>query len=135
MAGHQGYQFSTGLDQDLLYLVGHNDLDFHHLIGESFPKVGDDHLIANFQFGDIAEVTGTTPASMPGNNTIGVFTAQWDTGLAKVRSAIRQMIVSGSEIYGHLQFQFGYGDHAKDLIFQTIVLKDEAGFLISILTA
>ena len=95
MASHQGYQLSTGLDQDLLHLVGHNDLDLHHLIGAGFPEIGDDHFIANFQFGDIAEVTGAAPASVPGNNTVGVFTTQWDTDLAQVRSSICQMLICG----------------------------------------
>ena len=60
MAGHQGYQFSTGLDQDFLHLIGHDNLDLYHFIGGGVPQVCDDDFISNFQIGDIAEVAGAS---------------------------------------------------------------------------
>ena len=58
MAGQQGQQVAVRLNFDHLHLVGLDDGDLRHGIGQRFPQVGHSHFIAHLQEVNIAEVVG-----------------------------------------------------------------------------
>ena len=75
MAGQQGQQVAVWLDLDLLRLVGLDDLNARYGVGQRFPQVGELHGIAHLQAVDVTEVVRAAPATVSGNDAVGVVAA------------------------------------------------------------
>lgn len=56
MAGQQSQQITVGLYPDLVHLVGLDDGDLRHGVGQLLPQVGHSHLIAHLQQVNMPEV-------------------------------------------------------------------------------
>lgn len=68
MAGDERQQIASLLDFDLVHLVGLDDLNVSHRVGQRFPQIRQRNSIARLQAVDIPEVIRTAPATVAGND-------------------------------------------------------------------
>lgn len=68
MAGQQRQQVTVWLNFDFLYLVGLDDLDVGHRVGQRFPQVRKCNGIARLQAVDMPEVVRAAPSTVSGND-------------------------------------------------------------------
>ena len=101
MAGQQSQQITVGLYPDLVHLVGLDDLDICHGVGQLLPQVGHSHLIAYLQEVNMTEVVRTLPAPVSCNDGVGAVSANGDRCLPQHCRACGQMFVTGAQVDGH----------------------------------
>lgn len=130
MAGQQSQLLPPRLNQDLIYLIGINDLDFCHPVGELLPQIRDRHGITNLQLIDVAEIAGPAVSTMTGDDAVCVIATDGQAGLAQVGRTIRHVLVGSSQINWHFQFHCRNGEKAKDFLFQSVIRQPEAGLLV-----
>ena len=121
MAGQQGQQLPSRLNQDFRYIVGVDDFNFADPVGQRLPQVCDRNQIPDFQLVDVAKVAGTVVAPVSGNDAVGVFPADGQAGLAEVGSSVRHVLLRCSQKDGHFQLHNGNGNHAEYFIPNAIV--------------
>ena len=68
MAGQQRQQVAVRLNFDFLYLMGLDDLDVGHRVGQRFPQVCQRNAVAHSQAVDMPEVIRTAPAPVSGDD-------------------------------------------------------------------
>ena len=121
MAGQQRYQIPAILDQNVFHIMGIDDPDFCHPVGQGFPDVGDGHDISDLKLFDVPEVTGTVIAPVTGNDAVGVLTANGQAGLTEMGGTVCHVLIGSAQIDGHFQFHGRNGNDPKDFIFEAIL--------------
>ena len=121
MAGQQGQQLPSRLNQDFRYIVGVDDFNFADPVGQRLPQVCDRNQIPDFQLVDVAKVAGTVVAPVSGNDAVGVLAANGQAGLAQMGGSIRHVLFRCAEKDGHFQLHNGNGNHTEHLIRKAVI--------------
>ena len=72
VAGQQRQQVAALLDFDHVHLMGLDDLNIRHRIGQRFPQIGELYSVAYSQLVYMPEVVRTAPTSVARNDAVGV---------------------------------------------------------------
>ena len=64
-----------GPDLDLLHLVGLDDLNVRYGVSQRLPQVGELHGVTHLQTVDMPEVVRATPATVSGDDAVGIIAA------------------------------------------------------------
>ena len=95
MTAEKCHEISVRLNMDLLHFVGHDDLNFADFIRKGFPDVCNCYPVTLLQLVDVQKVMGTVPASVAGNDRIGIFATDWDTGLTHNGGTVGHVLTRG----------------------------------------
>ena len=95
MTAEKCHEISVRLNMDLLHFVGHDDFNFADFISKGFPDVRNCYPVALLQLVDVQKVMGTVPSSVAGNDRIGIFATDWDTGLTHNGGTVGHVLTRG----------------------------------------
>ena len=129
MAGKERNHVFPWLDFDCLHIVGRNNFRAGNGVLKCFPQVCNLDFVTNDQIGNIAKIIRTIPASVPGDNAIGIDTSDGNTGLPKLCGSKRHIVTGSAQVNRHFQFQGRNGKNTECVAFYSVTGQGEAGFL------
>ena len=115
VTGHKGHHVPHGLNINAFHICGFNDFRFRNGVADGFPKVCDENLIPRFQFCNVSEEICPIPASVSGNDTVGIPSAYGQTGLPQSSGSLGKVTAACSHIDRHFQVQFWDSEYCKNL--------------------
>ena len=99
-------------------------------VGQRFPGICDVDCAAFCQFFQPSEHDGTGPASVSGDDTMGVLAANGQGGLSQVGSTLIEILRICSQIDGVLHADFRDGETGKARFFIAEVCRIQGGLFL-----
>ena len=116
------------LHLDLIHLVGLDDLNVGHGIGQRFPQVCQRNGIAHRQTVDVPKIIRAFPTSVSGNDAVGAIATDGCRCVSKHRCTCGKVSVGRAQIDRHGQLHSRYLQHADDLILDAVGSQVGGGF-------
>ena len=129
MAGDERQQVTPRLDLDFVHLMGLDDLNVNHRVGERFPQIGNRYGIAHLQAVYVPKIIRAMPPSMPGNDAVGICAANGRRSVSQHGGPCGKVRIRRAQVDRHDQLQRGYLQYTYDLVLHAVVSQQYSRLL------